>query len=133
MGPNLLLKTFWKCCQDVVKVSQMYRCAQLAIRCPGPDKEQVGCKSAIKQYRISRKIADTAAQTLEPNAPNIHTSNADRSRPYVVDARNEPGQGALAGAILPDDDAFLSCGNPERRNTKSILPPFIAKLNGFEF
>ena len=73
------------------------------------------------------------AQTLQLNVPDVFTSKPDRTTNWVVEARDQFCECALASPVLAGHGNVFAGQDSKSRNVKHVLLSLVAKLNGSKF
>ncbi len=79
----------------------------------GPAVGDVVAHGGVEQQHVLRHDADLAAQAVERHGGDVDAVDRDPARAGFVQAHEEVGEGALAGAVGPDDRDGFAGGDGE--------------------
>src|SRR5215469_9204165 len=122
-----------KVLDELVRVGQPRRGANLLVAGAGPTKGNVFTNRAAEEQGVLQNQADLFTQRKQRVVPDVFAIDANRSVDGVVKARNEAYQGTLAGSRSPHDS------NPLARNQRKVnvaehrSPGLVLKPNTPEF
>src|SRR5581483_2084827 len=97
------------------------------------NETQIRRERSLEQDWVSRQVADSTSQIFQAHLSNVNPADLDKPRFDVIEPCDQSSQGALAGAVLPDNGNLFAGSNPKRRNMKCARLAFVAEFNGHEF
>src|SRR5581483_6867541 len=127
------METIRKCRDHIREVNQLDCFAQLEVGCSWSNETQIRRERSLEQDWVSRQVADSTSQIFQAHLSNVNPADLDKPRFDVIEPCDQSSQGALAGAVLPDNGNLFAGSNPKRRNMKCARLAFVAEFNGHEF
>src|SRR6516164_9371215 len=125
---NSAIISVWHLFYELVGVSQPRRSANLLVAGTGASKRNVFTDSAAEEQRVLQNQADLLTQRKQGVVPDFLAVDANHSVGWIIKARNQAYQGALARSRGPDDSNLLARNNRkvnviENRPARLVLKP----------